>query len=127
MDHLQEMQHLEGEVKKVLAEAQKLVSRVSQDSGGASEAEKVVDKLDYAKGRIRAMEVEQRQIEDRQEARKFNPIIKDFQDQLKDLEQQLQWATGGKRLTHEEQQREKYGTFNRNKNIFLKKCQPPKN
>jgi len=116
MDHLQEMRYLEEEVKKVLAEVQKNLTRISQGSAPANEADKVTERLDYAKGRIRAMEMQQREVEDRQEARRYNPIIKDLQDELRDLDQQLQWTTGGKRKTEEEQ---KHGDIARDENAAI--------
>jgi len=93
---------------------QKQLSRISQGSAPASDAVKVSERLDYAKTRIRTMEVEQRQIEDRQEARKFNPVVKDFQDQVKEFDQQLIWATSGKRSNEEEKLRDKYGDITKN-------------
>jgi len=113
MDHLQEMQYLEGEVRKVLGEVQAQLTRLSQGAS-SNDVEKVSERLDYVKSRIRTMEVEQRQIEDRQEARKFLPIIKDLQDQVKEIDQNLLWTNGGRRMTQEDKLRDKYGDITKN-------------
>jgi len=114
MDHLREMQYLEGEVKKVLGEIQAQLSRISPAAPSSNDFEKVSERLGYVKSRIRAMEVEQLQIEDRQEARKFIPIIKDLQDQVKEIEQNLLWTNGGRRMTQEDKMRDKYGDITKN-------------
>ncbi|ETO26288.1 hypothetical protein RFI_10848 [Reticulomyxa filosa] len=109
MISLEHLYSLESEIKSALGEVQKKLVTVCAGSADNKEIDNISERLNYAKVKIRLMELELRQIQDRQDGRKFRPIVKSFEDQVQEYNQQLLWAIGGKRITQAERLREKYG------------------
>jgi len=105
------MQDYEEEAKNALADVKKELSALSKRGGDDLDVDSVTEKINFAKAKIRRMEIEQRNL-DRAEARKWNPIIKELQDDAKDVEEQIMWKTGGRRLAQTDKLQNKYGMGN---------------
>jgi len=105
-----DIQSYEDEVKTALGGVKSQLSRISKGLVNDIDIDGITEKIDFAKSKLRMMDLTKRQL-DPQEARKWTPIIKELESQVKDFEEQLMWKTGGRRLTQSDKQKDKYGNI----------------
>ena len=60
------------------------------------EIDRLSDKIKHTASRIKSMEMELRQVKNRETARKFKPVVREHQKKIREFETQLQWSQAGR-------------------------------
>lgn len=93
---MNEVESIDRELRQELKEIEDALGRLENGLGTERDTSSVKRKLAHAKSQIKRMEIELRQVTNRDTARNFKPVIRDHTKKLKDLEQQLEWSQAGR-------------------------------
>jgi chromosome segregation ATPase len=93
---MNEVETIDREVRQELKEIEESLLKMENGLVTERESSSVKRKIAHVKSQLKRMDIELRQVTNRDAARNFKPIIRDHNKKLKDLEQQLEWTQAGK-------------------------------